>query len=204
LSKPGQWAVLGLYFLFLSSAAVWLMYRIAGHNREEQAIEALRSRGSLYSSYAYYDGPQWLRPIVVGYGEIKWFQRVSTLSVSAEADPEVWRQVARLKYVHQMWVRFDGGDQELREVMKGLRGCQAQRVLLGLYESRITDDGLAHLRGANQVVSVDFSHTQVTDAGLEHLAALPSLEFLGAAGSKVTMQGRSTLQNRRPRLRWLN
>ena len=69
---------------------------------------------------------------------------------------------------------LDLGDAEL-EKLKGLTslrrldvdGCQG-----------VTDAGLEHLQGLNNLEWLNISHTQVTEAGLEHLKGMTNLEEL--------------------------
>lgn len=66
------------------------------------------------------------------------------------------------------------GDAEL-EKLKGLTslrrldvdGCRG-----------VTDAGLEHLQGLNNLEWLNISHTQVTEAGLEHLKGMTNLEEL--------------------------
>jgi hypothetical protein len=66
---------------------------------------------------------------------------------------------------------------------------------LDLCGSKVTDAGLAHLRGLSQLKSLDLSYTQVTDEGLAHLEDLENLAELrlgGEAshvGDKITDRG---------------
>ena len=69
---------------------------------------------------------------------------------------------------------WDLGDAEL-EKLKGLTslrrldvdGCRG-----------VTDAGLEHLQGLNNLEWLNISHTQVTEAGLEHLKGMTNLEEL--------------------------
>jgi Leucine-rich repeat (LRR) protein len=46
---------------------------------------------------------------------------------------------------------------------------------LSLSETRVTDAGLAHLRGLKGLTELWLDHTPVTDAGLAHLKGLTNL-----------------------------
>ena len=74
-------------------------------------------------------------------------------------------------YAMGMW---DWGDAEL-EKLKGLTsltqldvdGCRG-----------VTDAGMEHLQGLNNLEWLNISHTQVTEAGLKHLKGMTNLETL--------------------------
>ena len=55
--------------------------------------------------------------------------------------------------------------------------------------SRITDDGLAKLKGLVKLRTLDLHHTAITDAGLDILKDLPELRAVGLTGTKVTEAG---------------
>lgn len=57
----------------------------------------------------------------------------------------------------------------------------------------ITDAGLAHLVGFEQLRLVTVADSKVTDAGLEHLAKLKKLDTLGLSGTKITDAGLKSL-----------
>lgn len=67
-------------------------------------------------------------------------------------------------------------------------------VLIGLNSAKITDAGLAHVKGMKRLSELDLNFTAVTDAGLAHLSQL-NLGYLGLAGTNVTDAG---LQHVRP------
>lgn len=60
---------------------------------------------------------------------------------------------------------------------------------LRLSHTRISDDGLMHLKGLRQLETVYFENNPITDAGLDHLRELPNLRELGLSGTKVTLDG---------------
>jgi hypothetical protein len=57
------------------------------------------------------------------------------------------------------------------------------------FKMQLTDSGLRHLAGANQLKWLALSHTEVTDAGLVHLKGLNRLETLFLSGTQVTDAG---------------
>ena len=54
---------------------------------------------------------------------------------------------------------------------------------LNLAGTKITDLGLAKLKGLVELRELDLSHTQVTAKGLENLAALPKLTRIALVGA---------------------
>ena len=52
---------------------------------------------------------------------------------------------------------------------------------LNLTYTKVTDAGLAHLKGLTRLQSLQFEATQVTDAGLKHLKGLTQLQSLDLA-----------------------
>jgi hypothetical protein len=58
-----------------------------------------------------------------------------------------------------------------------------------LNNTKLTDPGIAILKGLTDLQNLDFSGTEVTDAGLVHLKHLTKLEYLGFSGTKVTGPG---------------
>ncbi len=59
-----------------------------------------------------------------------------------------------------------------------------------LHGTKITDEGLAHIRGWTQVRALQqVGDSEVTDAGLEHLKGLAQLEGLGLYSPKITDAG---------------
>jgi hypothetical protein len=65
---------------------------------------------------------------------------------------------------------------------------------LGLDQSNITDDGLAHLRRLRKIIILDIPDTSVSDKGLMHLKSLLSLRTLDLRGTRVTDEGVAKLQ----------
>jgi len=65
--------------------------------------------------------------------------------------------------------------------------------------ARITDAGLAHLKGLSRLRRLALENAAVTDAGLTHLKALTDLEELDLKGTKVTDTGVRGFQKAMPR-----
>jgi hypothetical protein len=68
-----------------------------------------------------------------------------------------------------------------------------------LQDTKVSDTGLAHLKGLESVSYLWLENTGVSDAGLEHLKGLPKLRSLGLGGTKVTDAGVKALQKALPK-----
>ncbi len=60
---------------------------------------------------------------------------------------------------------------------------------LDLFDSAVTDAGLAHLKGLNCLQTLDLSATDIGDTGLAHLEGLTDLKELDLRSTKVTDGG---------------
>ena len=65
--------------------------------------------------------------------------------------------------------------------------------------TKVTDAGLADLRGLSNLQSLDLKETRVTDAGLVHLKGLSNLQSLDLNGTKVTYAGVERLRRALPK-----
>jgi beta-lactamase regulating signal transducer with metallopeptidase domain len=65
---------------------------------------------------------------------------------------------------------------------------------LSLAGSKITNDGLAGLRGLTDLAALSLENTAIGDDGLKHLAGLKNLRFLDVSGTRVTNDGLYHLQ----------
>lgn len=78
---------------------------------------------------------------------------------------------------------------------------QASKITgLHLYESKVTDAGLAHLKGIDNIEHINLSNTAITDAGLAHFKGMTKLRLLIVNGTKVTDSGIADLKNALPEL----
>ncbi len=72
-------------------------------------------------------------------------------------------------------------------------------TLLNLARTRITDDGLRHLKDYPRLAVLNLSQTSISDAGLKHLWGLTRLQEVVVDRTKVTIEGvrelRIALQN---------
>ena len=64
--------------------------------------------------------------------------------------------------------------------------------------SKVTDDGLVHLKGLTNLQFLSLSRTKVTDAGLVHLKGLTKLQYLHLSDTKVTDEGVKKLKQTLP------
>ena len=81
----------------------------------------------------------------------------------------------------------------------GITDVGAKRLLkmktlrsLKMFETQITDDGLASL-ATMDLVAIGISGTGITDAGLEHIAQMPHLRILGLGSNRITDGGLSSV-----------
>jgi hypothetical protein len=65
----------------------------------------------------------------------------------------------------------------------------SQLQVLCLGGTKITDAGLAHIEGLNQLQSLWLNNTKVTDAGLAQLIGLPQLQDLNLRNTQITDAG---------------
>ena len=65
----------------------------------------------------------------------------------------------------------------------------AEVAFLNLRDTRITDEGLKHLRMLRKLRSLHLERTAVTDKGIAQLAELANLEYLNLYGTKVGDRG---------------
>jgi tRNA A-37 threonylcarbamoyl transferase component Bud32 len=86
--------------------------------------------------------------------------------------------------------------------LKHLAGLQNLEKAI-VHNSRLTDDGLKAFTGLKQLRGLGADGTALTDTGLVHLKAFPGLESLGAGAPGVTDTGLKTLAELRT-LKWLN
>ena len=69
---------------------------------------------------------------------------------------------------------------------------------LWLFENRITDDGLVHLKDLTALEQLDLRRNKITDAGLVHLEGLRNLQNLYLIRTQVTPTGVAKLQKKLP------
>ena len=87
--------------------------------------------------------------------------------------------------------------------------CRAMRILeditvildldfLSLFGTKVTDAGLAHLKGLTNLRGLRLTDTNITDAGLVHLKGLTNLGYLYLNSTEVTESGVKDLKESLP------
>jgi uncharacterized protein (TIGR03067 family) len=101
----------------------------------------------------------------------------------------------------QLYVSLDRekGDKELERIAPSLKRL-SNITGLHLYDSKVTDAGLANLKGINNIEHINLSRTTTTDAGLAHLRGMTKLHLLIVTGTKVTDAGIAELKKALPKL----
>jgi Leucine-rich repeat (LRR) protein len=72
---------------------------------------------------------------------------------------------------------------------------------LDLSHCKVTDEGLAALRGHPNLRQLWLDQTQITDASIDLLLSLPKLERLSIEGSGISDQGKKTIFTKKPYLK---
>lgn len=90
----------------------------------------------------------------------------------------------------QIYVEIKGeqADQILEKIAPQLRKL-SYITGLHLYDSGITDKGLAHLKDMNNIGHINLRNTKITDAGLQHLTGIKKLHTVILSGTKVSEEG---------------
>jgi uncharacterized protein (TIGR03067 family) len=94
----------------------------------------------------------------------------------------------------------DKGDTELTNVAPLLKKLKCRITVLHLQESMVTDIGLSHLQGINNIFAINLTKTRLTDTGLQYLKGMTHLCHLIVTGTKVTDDGIKRLKQALPRL----
>lgn len=83
-----------------------------------------------------------------------------------------------------------------------LQNRRESLVHLALYQTKVTDAGLAHLPAFTRLETVSLTRTSVTDAGMIHLTRLPRLTRVNLEETGVTDAGIGTLRQCK-RMAWI-
>jgi len=76
---------------------------------------------------------------------------------------------------------------------------QSGTAIRSSYSSaRVTDAGLAHLKGLTELERLNFLGTKITDTGAVHLEKLTTLKTLYLEGTRITDSGLQKLQQSLP------
>ena len=79
------------------------------------------------------------------------------------------------------------------------RNEQGEVVNVFLFDTKITDAGLVHVKGLTKMEALVLGGTIVTDAGLVHLKGLTNLQYLALQQTKVTDAGIAELKKTLPK-----
>lgn len=91
------------------------------------------------------------------------------------------------------------GDKELERLAPLIK--KLSRITgLHLHDTQLTDSGLAHLKGLDNILIMNLSKTKITDAGLANLNGMVHLHHLILTGTQVTDEGIRTLKVALPKL----
>lgn len=77
--------------------------------------------------------------------------------------------------------------------MQHLKGLKNLKIL-GLWETYVGDDGLEQLKGLTGLEQLNLSQTEITDAGLAHLQGMTKLQWLDLSRTKTTDAGLEQLK----------
>jgi CheY-like chemotaxis protein len=105
-------------------------------------------------------------------------------------------EVLRLLGTILEWPRLQSGqkldllstqisDRELETLLASLHDLR----FLSLAETRVGDEGIAHLQSLSSLQELHLDHTEITDDGLRGLVSLPNLEILDLKGTRITDAG---------------
>ena len=105
-------------------------------------------------------------------------------------------EVLRLLGTILEWPRLQSGqkldllstqisDRELETLLASLHDLR----FLSLAETRVGDEGIAHLQSLSSLQELHLDHTEITDNGLRGLVSLPNLEILDLKGTRITDAG---------------
>jgi hypothetical protein len=73
--------------------------------------------------------------------------------------------------------------------LAALKPVSARVKWIDLARTKVSDKGLAHLAGMNNITRLHLENTAITDAGLDSLKGLANLEYLNLYGTQVTDAG---------------
>jgi hypothetical protein len=148
----------------------WLGVKI----EQQREVTAMREAGWLVNFEP--EGPPWLRKVlgVELAGNVVY---VGNICSATDADLERLKAFPHLR-------RVEAGSFDVRSA------CQRG--------GPITDAGLQHLRGLNELKDLSLAGTRITDAGLQQIRTRTTLEELGLSDTQVTSEGVAKLQKALP------
>jgi hypothetical protein len=168
-----------IFTVICALAIAWVGRWTDQKRKEREAVDALVKLGG-HVSFAYQQtggsgtppGPAWLRKLVGDNA----FSEVEEVSFIGDTE-----------YVH------GGGSNVSDEALVNLTALAATKRLELLITPKITDAGLANVRGLSQLDRLAIQGTQLTDVGLQNLLGLPQIEHLLLADNRITDAGLTKL-----------
>ncbi len=187
--KP-QFSLRSLFIVFtLLIIPIYLLsLNVDQKRRERQFVTSVTAIGGNVAYDWEWDattppGPFWLRR---AFGE-NFFAQIRHVSFfqNATLDDAKFAALDIPPRIPVLWLDFS------RITDKGLANIRGLTALkdLGLYNTQITDEGLAHVEHLTQLESLFLDGTLVADAGLKHLEHLTHLTDLHLSRTQVSDAG---------------
>ncbi len=191
-----RFSVRGLMVLVLMSA-VWLGWLVRSARIQRETVTAIeRAGGSAGYDLGWTDDRllqkrgSWAPTWLVDVLGVDYFVSVVDLAFSGTCTDRELGRAGSLSRLEQLSLaRSRISDAGLAH----LRGL-AHLSWLNLCDTKITDAGLVHLEGLTTLEGLDLSFTPVTDAGLAHLKGLKGLTELDLSGTRITDAGLTHLK----------
>ena len=192
--------------LVLSLPLSWFAVRMERARRQREAVEAIENAlGWVTYEPAVPTAPDWARNVLgddffvdvvevrsglnAFYDDPTVYTMPNTERLSNTAPPvtDAWLEhITALTSLKKLYIT---GRTRITDVglanLKGLTGLEE----LTIGRSKITDTGLANLRGLTKIKSLTLSFSEITDAGLCNFKGLTRLETLGLTGLQVNGPG---------------
>jgi internalin A len=197
--RPRLRISIGAMMLAVLVVGVPIARQVNRANGQRRAVEAIKKLGgSVLYDFEYVDGdpsgtkvpnarppgPAWLR---LWLGD-EFFQDVvqATLTFDRyrDADLALLEDLPRIKELH-----FYQTSKITNDGLVHLRGLTGMRWLDIYRHKGISDAGLAHLKGLTGLETLHLDGSSVTDDGLDSLAAMKRLEKLDVDGTSVSNAG---------------
>jgi hypothetical protein len=150
-------------------------------NRARSRKAAIVAIDNLGGTYAFFEtGPQWLRNLV---HDDKYFYDAARVTLGSTAAGYNFNRPFK--------------DEDLDGMIDHLN-VFSRFEQLDLSGSKVTDDGLRHLKGLRSLKILNLSNTAVSDEGLARLQGISTLRELELVRTKVTKAGVDELQRSLP------
>ncbi|PHN08520.1 DUF2231 domain-containing protein [Flavilitoribacter nigricans] len=133
-------------------------------------------------------------------------QMLASNSNFVEVGPKVVRSEVSSEQVKSLleakdqitWINF--GEAGLKDSDLEVIGQLPQLTRLRVEKNKITDAGVAHLKGLTHLESLNLYGTEVTDASVDVIAGLPALKKVYLWQSQISQEGVEALRSKRPDL----